>query len=894
MTATAARRPRGVERLQVLVPLRPLPGRLRAPRQRPDPLDRRAGLPDRVAAQQQLLLPPRGAVAVPDPDSRALIRGADGGPSPLGRDCVVNATGLGNYYTTRVAPDPTTTKTDRPSYFSGPALDFLSETLKYTIMLNFTGAWMERRQQQQNNDFDLDAYATGALRLGHAAAWSQMITTLVKPREPVPVRQAQAMVRAVTNGAAARISDPMEALADDEFRLLILLPGEFDEPLHCDLRTSTLVQHEPYEALSYVWGKNPSDVDIELAGQRVSITESLEAILFRLRLPSEPRTLWIDQLCIDQSNIEEKSAQVQKMRSIYINCTRAIIWLGEIADGIRRKDAEGAFAVIEYIATLGSENEAGTLQPEAGTLQPPQCMQSDESFEASMKALGTVSIVKGPWWHRVWTVQEAMLPNDLLYLWGPLSLSKNTTESATSVWVSSNLRKMAPKQLSTAMELGDMGHLMARFIWFNGWEEGLENPMDTMIKWRLRAATDPRDNVYALTGLHTAGTLLRSGKCDYSLDMEQVFINYTLDLIYRSGHNEHGDLLPLVIDPWGERSAELSGLPRWAIDMRSEPNYHTQPFRMLSTYDQYEANKGMPVARRPEYTGEGLSVSGVAVDIVEVAGDGVIIQTDGTGQTFRERPDPDIREKIISWWNIYSNANNRHLPIPIPTSTTTDCREYDEFCRLILGEILEDHQNATIEDRKNVSSYLETGKENHSLEHLHRQLRNRRFFITKKGHIGLGHLETMPGDDVWVLNHGRVPFTLRAKGDSAGPSAGNSDDYIFVGHCYSNILDALNRPFSTSISQYPSSSIHGGMSEDVLAVVPVAGPVLDPDGGGVAAAPVLAGAVAVARVGAAGRDQGASHRNLYETSQLTSLTCLLSGVSVYAHPSPAVSVTPNL
>ncbi|KAK7973928.1 hypothetical protein PG989_015776 [Apiospora arundinis] len=119
-----------------------------------------------------------------------------------GRDCVVNATGLGNYYATCVAPD-LTTKTARPSWFSGPALDFLSETLKYTIMLNFTGAWMERRpqQQQQGTEFDLNAYATGALRLGYDAAWSQMIMTLVKPSEaePVQVRQAQPVVRAVLN-----------------------------------------------------------------------------------------------------------------------------------------------------------------------------------------------------------------------------------------------------------------------------------------------------------------------------------------------------------------------------------------------------------------------------------------------------------------------------------------------------------------------------------------------------------------------------------------------------------------------------------------------------------------------------------------------------------------------
>ncbi|KAK8075686.1 heterokaryon incompatibility protein-domain-containing protein [Apiospora hydei] len=77
----------------------------------------------------------------------------------------------------------------------------------------------------------------------------------------------------------------MDALTDDEFRVIILLPGAEDEPLRCELLTRSLADHPPYEALSI------KPAHLELDGQRVAITEGLEDILFRLRYATAPRTL---------------------------------------------------------------------------------------------------------------------------------------------------------------------------------------------------------------------------------------------------------------------------------------------------------------------------------------------------------------------------------------------------------------------------------------------------------------------------------------------------------------------------------------------------------------------------------------------------------------------------
>ncbi|KAK4216295.1 heterokaryon incompatibility protein-domain-containing protein [Rhypophila decipiens] len=63
-----------------------------------------------------------------------------------------------------------------------------------------------------------------------------------------------------------------------------------------------------YEALSYVWGPDsqPGEV-IFCDGQPLKITANLADAIRHLRLPDQPRTLWIDQICINQQDMAERS-----------------------------------------------------------------------------------------------------------------------------------------------------------------------------------------------------------------------------------------------------------------------------------------------------------------------------------------------------------------------------------------------------------------------------------------------------------------------------------------------------------------------------------------------------------------------------------------------------------
>lgn len=66
------------------------------------------------------------------------------------------------------------------------------------------------------------------------------------------------------------------------------------------------------------------------------ITENLHSALTQLRLVDQPRLIWIDQLCINQSDLEERSSQVLLMCDIYHGAQEVVVWLGEESDDSAR------------------------------------------------------------------------------------------------------------------------------------------------------------------------------------------------------------------------------------------------------------------------------------------------------------------------------------------------------------------------------------------------------------------------------------------------------------------------------------------------------------------------------------------------------------------------------
>lgn len=85
-----------------------------------------------------------------------------------------------------------------------------------------------------------------------------------------------------------------------------------------------------YEALSYTERGQVVQRQIVCNEQVFSITENLFDALTVLRAnQNEDRYLWIDTICINQRDAQEKAQQFQKMLMIYQNAMRVIAWLGK-------------------------------------------------------------------------------------------------------------------------------------------------------------------------------------------------------------------------------------------------------------------------------------------------------------------------------------------------------------------------------------------------------------------------------------------------------------------------------------------------------------------------------------------------------------------------------------
>lgn len=130
---------------------------------------------------------------------------------------------------------------------------------------------------------------------------------------------------------------------DNEIRLLHVKPGMQGQPLECTLQHVSLASLPKFETISYVWGDASIRSSLILQGCATSIPASSGAAIGRVRLEREARVIWIDAVCIGQTNVEERNCQVALMSMIYGKAAGNIIYLGE------SDTAEAAVAAVTRI-----------------------------------------------------------------------------------------------------------------------------------------------------------------------------------------------------------------------------------------------------------------------------------------------------------------------------------------------------------------------------------------------------------------------------------------------------------------------------------------------------------------------------------------------------------------
>jgi hypothetical protein len=166
---------------------------------------------------------------------------------------------------------------------------------------------------------------------------------------------------------------------NDNIRLLRLIPNKNKAAIiKCELLNYSLEPGEGthlYEALSYVWGNPNEIVPIFMDDHVLSVTTNLYAALLHLRDRDIARTVWVDAICIDQANQEEKEHQIQFMAKIYGHANRVIVWLGVAAD-----DSD---LVLEVIRLAGAKKSTNSLD--------------SERIQRAVLAL-----LQRPWFRRIW------------------------------------------------------------------------------------------------------------------------------------------------------------------------------------------------------------------------------------------------------------------------------------------------------------------------------------------------------------------------------------------------------------------------------------------------------------------------------------------------------------
>lgn len=175
-------------------------------------------------------------------------------------------------------------------------------------------------------------------------------------------------------------------LQPGEIRILTLHSGWRGEPILCSTRGVSLEQaaQDGYSALSYAWGPpTQPHVSITVNDADVRIGQQLLRALEHLRDPDQPRALWVDALCINQIDAEEKTAQLPLMGRIYSDAATVEIWLGTAVDEDGAHDDEWAMRAIS---------------------------SGDRKAQDTTPFLWAMSRnLRRPWFSRLWVLQELVL-----------------------------------------------------------------------------------------------------------------------------------------------------------------------------------------------------------------------------------------------------------------------------------------------------------------------------------------------------------------------------------------------------------------------------------------------------------------------------------------------------
>ena len=565
--------------------------------------------------------------------------------------------------------------------------------------------------------------------------------------------------------------------ATNEIRLVRIKTGNATDDIECFLTKHISGSIPPYEALSYVWGDPSETLPISIDSCLFRVTTNLHAALRHLRRKDKDRILWIDMICINQSNDDEKNHQVWMMKRIYEGADQVVVWLGVGIDNIGL-----AFEKLKVVESLPAEEVKST------TLQNlTNAVFGHEAWTALL------DLFKLEWWVRIWVVQEVELAKNVLVVCGKYQMSAKSFDKATHniqmVAIYDIHNRQAPMlttevlRISTCKEVGKLS----------------KDLLHLAREYRSRKSTDPRDKLYALLGLAEEMDF----EPDYGVSVLEVYRMFVEACIERSGTldvlscvdiGSNSDM-PSWIPNWSRQGSGLKGLhyydawdnaPLFGASGDSKAVFETA----FSLAQQKRRNSPIGFDRSLF-----CSIAGFVTDIVSVRGDHLADLE--TARTFKSA-------LLQQWLSIYHAQSTLAGPyktdddrrnaffatlsadmIHSKDSTTRISRDPEFYSRELVRWISDESSIWHLESAK-LSDLLKF-QINFTITSVHRS-----FFVSEKGYFGLAPSQALPGDLICILFGGQTPFILRRLENVHGTVleeiqeffGGNGEVYKVIGDCY--------------------------------------------------------------------------------------------------------------
>jgi hypothetical protein len=540
-----------------------------------------------------------------------------------------------------------------------------------------------------------------------------------------------------------------------------------------------------FEALSYTWGDCSDLHSVSCQGATIQVTRNLLGALRQLKHPDRDRTFWIDAVCINQGDEDEKSIQVAMMRNSYRKADGVVIWLGEVAD-----DTPGAWQLLHHLAwVVGKAAPGDWAKPvsveELGSLGlPPGAASEWEALEA---------IFWRQWFTRVWIIQEISLARTASVHCGQFSMPWEWFAAAVGYVHNRQFNQLTACELdmTPAMSLS----YIARQVREGG---GTHDLISLLAASRRSIATDPRDHVYGLLRMVASHQMLVP---DYTLAAAETYRQLTAMLLL-----EGLDVLSLKGDiRWNRQE----GLPSWVPDWSSYQRAYGLIFGSTAQNENMRACGDTTAKPRFSDDGKTLWLQGTVVDEVKHVGGTFMRHGIDHAKPIPRLVGPELMQQSQHWIVTRSLRIWEKMALDLKTYPTGESIEsayhhtlvggVDLAPKAVGGAAMSDlysaywwHHLKFPGESQTPSPFTPDEVRKNALLYEHTMFQvayYRRLFVTKQGYIGLGPNSMKAGDNVVLFCGGRTAYILRPR-QNKNPSTSEflGESYVrgmMNGECFS-------------------------------------------------------------------------------------------------------------